>query len=54
MVMGDDRVALGDLNEAPFPSIWAGAPYREFRARLASDDNPPDVCRGCALYRHTF
>jgi radical SAM protein with 4Fe4S-binding SPASM domain len=54
MVMGDDRVALGDLNEAPFPSIWAGVAYREFRARLASDDNPPDVCRGCALYQHTF
>ena len=54
MVMGDDRVALGDLNETSFPSIWAGPAYREFRARLASDDNPPDVCRGCALYQHTF
>ncbi len=54
MVMGDDRVALGDLNEASFPTIWAGEPYQEFRARLASDDNPPDVCRGCALYQHTF
>ncbi len=54
MVMGDDRVALGDLNDAPFPTIWAGPAYREFRARLASADDPPDVCRGCALYQHTF
>lgn len=53
MVMGDDRVSLGDLNEAGFPQIWRGGPYREFRRRLAGDD-PPEVCRGCSLYRHTF
>lgn len=53
MVMGDDRVSLGDLNEAGFPEIWRGPAYREFRRRLAGDD-PPDVCRGCSLYRHTF
>jgi len=54
MVMGDDRVALGDLRTETFPHIWAGPAYREFRARLASDDDPPGVCRGCALYQHTF
>jgi radical SAM protein with 4Fe4S-binding SPASM domain len=53
MVMGDDRVSLGDLSEASFPQIWAGEAYREFRDRLAGDD-PPEVCRGCALYRRTF
>ncbi len=53
MVMGDDRVALGDLNEAPFARIWTGPAYREFRARLAGDD-PPEVCQGCALYQRTF
>ncbi|WP_229076085.1 radical SAM protein [Actinoplanes sp. DH11] len=53
MVMGDDRVSLGDLTEATFPEIWHGPAYREFRRRLASVD-PPDVCRGCSLYRNTF
>ncbi|WP_433363274.1 SPASM domain-containing protein [Actinoplanes sp. CA-142083] len=53
MVMGDDRVALGDLKRESFADIWHGEAYREFRRRLDSAD-PPDVCRGCALYRHTF
>jgi hypothetical protein len=53
MVMGDDRATLGQLDEQPFPDIWYGAAYREFRRRLMSD-NPPQVCRGCSLYRRTF
>jgi radical SAM protein with 4Fe4S-binding SPASM domain len=53
MVMGDDRVRLGDLNHASFADIWAGPAYRDFRRRLRSTD-PPDVCRGCALYQGTF
>ncbi|AEV82996.1 coenzyme PQQ synthesis protein E [Actinoplanes sp. SE50] len=53
MVMGDDRVSLGDLNTASFTEIWHGEPYRDFRRRLNSAE-PPDVCRGCSLYRHTF
>jgi radical SAM protein with 4Fe4S-binding SPASM domain len=53
MVMGDDRVALGDLNETGFPEIWRGEAYRDFRRRLAGTE-PPEVCRGCSLYRHTF
>ncbi|MFI5898140.1 radical SAM protein [Actinoplanes sp. NPDC051513] len=53
MVMGDDRVVLGDLNVSTFAEIWTGEPYENFRRRLDSAD-PPDVCRGCALYRHTF
>ena len=53
MVMGDDRVALGRLDEQSFSEIWYGEPYREFRRRLAGD-SPPDICTGCALYQHTF
>jgi radical SAM protein with 4Fe4S-binding SPASM domain len=53
MVMGDDRVALGSLAESGFPEIWRGPAYRDFRRRLASAD-PPDVCKGCSLYHHTF
>jgi radical SAM protein with 4Fe4S-binding SPASM domain len=54
MVMGDDRVALGDLKAASFAEIWYGAPYREFRHRLAEGTDVPSVCRGCALYQRTF
>jgi radical SAM protein with 4Fe4S-binding SPASM domain len=54
MVMGDDRVSLGRLDEQTFPEIWYGAPYREFRRRLAGGAEPPEVCRGCALYQGTF
>lgn len=53
MVMGDDRVTLGDLTRSSFPDIWYGDPYRDFRERLAGD-NPPEVCRGCSLYRQAF
>jgi MoaA/NifB/PqqE/SkfB family radical SAM enzyme len=53
MVMGDDRVALGCLTEASFAEIWSGPAYVEFRQRLLSGA-PPEVCRGCALYRGTF
>jgi radical SAM protein with 4Fe4S-binding SPASM domain len=53
MVMGDDRVSLGRLGEQSFGQIWAGPAYREFRRRLR-DGDPPEVCRGCALYRGVF
>jgi radical SAM protein with 4Fe4S-binding SPASM domain len=54
MVMGDDRVALGDLRESTFEEIWYGAAYREFRRRLAAGTDIPAVCEGCALYQRTF
>lgn len=53
MVMGDDRVALGDVKQDSFEAIWSGEPYQEFRRQLLSDQ-PPAVCRGCAIYRQTF
>src|SRR4051794_21704302 len=53
MVMGDDRVALGRLAEQSFADIWAGPAYVDFRRRLLGGQ-PPDVCRGCSLYRGTF
>jgi radical SAM protein with 4Fe4S-binding SPASM domain len=53
MVMGDDRVSLGRLSERSFPEIWAGPAYQEFRRRLR-DGDPPEVCRGCAMYHGVF
>ena len=53
MVMGDDRVSLGSLAGQSFADVWHGPAYREFRRRLTTDD-PPEVCRGCSLYRNAF
>ncbi|HZG96305.1 MAG TPA: radical SAM protein [Mycobacteriales bacterium] len=53
MVMGDDRVALGDLNTTDFPEIWNGPAYQEFRSGLLTGP-APDVCLGCSMYRGVF
>jgi hypothetical protein len=34
-------------------NVWAGPEMEAFRDRLLYDD-PPDVCQGCAVYRHEF
>jgi radical SAM protein with 4Fe4S-binding SPASM domain len=53
MVMGSDRATLGDLQDRSFDEIWSDAPYRSFRDALLTNE-PPEVCRGCSLYRGTF
>lgn len=53
MVMGSDRATLGNVGEQPFPEIWAGPAFRDFRAGLLNGE-PPEVCRGCSLYRGLF
>jgi radical SAM protein with 4Fe4S-binding SPASM domain len=53
MVMGDDRVSMGNLADADLAEIWNGEEYREFRSGLLGD-TPPRVCAGCSLYRGTF
>jgi radical SAM protein with 4Fe4S-binding SPASM domain len=53
MVMGSDRALMGRLDERPFEEIWSGDEYREFRRALL-DGGPPEVCRGCSLYRGLF
>jgi radical SAM protein with 4Fe4S-binding SPASM domain len=54
MVMGADRAVLGQLGEDGFRAIWEGEEYRTFRAGLIGDAEPPEVCRGCSLYRRVF
>ena len=51
---GLDRlpVSLHGATAAAHEAIRDGA-YRAFRRALASDA-PPEVCRGCSLYRRTF
>lgn len=53
MVMGADRAVLGDTRDQPFSAVWRGPAYTTFRAALETDE-PPDVCRGCSLYRGVF
>lgn len=53
MIMGTDRGVLGDLGHDGFGPIWRGDGYVAFRERLLEDD-PPDVCRGCSMYRGVF
>jgi radical SAM protein with 4Fe4S-binding SPASM domain len=53
MVMGDDRVSLGSLADGDLAEVWHGEAYQAFRAALLTDE-PPEVCRGCSLYRGTF
>ena len=52
-VMGADRAVLGDAKADGFAAVWSNEAYRDFRARLLTDD-PPEVCAGCSLYRHVF
>jgi radical SAM protein with 4Fe4S-binding SPASM domain len=53
MVMGSDRATLGDLRTDDFTAVWGGDAYRDFRAALLGED-PPEVCRGCSVYRRRF
>jgi radical SAM protein with 4Fe4S-binding SPASM domain len=53
MLMGGDRAILRDLAERSFSEIWQSEAYEEFRAALMTP-NPPDVCRGCSMYRGVF
>jgi radical SAM protein with 4Fe4S-binding SPASM domain len=53
MVMGGERATLGSVSDRGFGKVWRGQAYSEFRRRLESSD-PPDVCRGCSLYRGVF
>jgi radical SAM protein with 4Fe4S-binding SPASM domain len=53
MIMGSDRGVLGNLEQDGFAAIWHGDAYRAFRDRLVGEE-PPDVCRGCSMYRGVF
>jgi hypothetical protein len=53
MVATPDRASLGHMARDGVARVWEGPAYGAFRARLDSDD-PPEVCRSCALYAGTF
>jgi MoaA/NifB/PqqE/SkfB family radical SAM enzyme len=53
MVSTPDRIQFGNMASDGVEAVWANAPYQAFRKALASDA-PPDICRGCAVYRREF
>jgi len=53
MVSTPDRANLGNMAQQGVDAVWNGLAYRSFRSALASSE-PPEVCRGCALYNGTF
>jgi radical SAM protein with 4Fe4S-binding SPASM domain len=53
MIATPDRFNFGNMAREGVVRIWNSDEYQAFRAKLASDD-PPDICRGCAIYNGTF
>lgn len=49
MVNAADRLSFGNMSRDGVVRVWNSDEYREFRARLVSDE-PPAVCAGCAVY----
>ena len=53
MVSTPDRANFGNMVEQGVEAIWNGAGFEAFRDQLASDE-PPEICRSCAVYTGTF
>ena len=53
MVMGTDRISLGNVNETPLSDISHSDTFSRFREGL-TNGNPHPVCRGCSMYRGVF
>jgi radical SAM protein with 4Fe4S-binding SPASM domain len=53
MVATPDRKEMGNMAQQGAESVWNGDIYRSFRADLDSE-NPPEICRSCSVYQHTF
>jgi MoaA/NifB/PqqE/SkfB family radical SAM enzyme len=53
MVATPDRLNLGSMTKEGVAPVWNGEAYRDFRERLDSAD-PPDICKGCAVYQGRF
>jgi radical SAM protein with 4Fe4S-binding SPASM domain len=53
MVATPDRITFGNMAKDGVAAVWNNAAYETFRNRLASEQ-PPEVCRSCAVYNGTF
>lgn len=53
MVSTPDRKNFGNMVERGAAEVWNDPEFETFREQLASDD-PPDICRSCAVYNGIF
>jgi radical SAM protein with 4Fe4S-binding SPASM domain len=53
MVSTPDRINFGNVFDHGMKTIWNDPSFAAFRTQLDSDD-PPDLCRSCAVYNGTF
>lgn len=53
MVSTPDRLNFGNMAVRGVEAVWNSAEFNAFRAQLASDE-PPSICRSCALYAGIF
>ncbi|HJQ61592.1 MAG TPA: radical SAM protein [Burkholderiales bacterium] len=53
MIATPDRYSFGNMADNGVAAVWNSDDYEVFRERLASDE-PPDICRGCAIYNGNF
>jgi radical SAM protein with 4Fe4S-binding SPASM domain len=53
MIATPDRFHFGNMAKEGVVRVWNSDEYHDFRRRLESGD-PPDICRGCAVYNGTF
>jgi MoaA/NifB/PqqE/SkfB family radical SAM enzyme len=53
MIATPDRLNFGNMAKEGVVRVWNNDAYNAFRSRLASDD-PPDICKGCAVYNGNF
>jgi len=53
MIATPDRLSFGNMAKQGVARVWNSEEYAAFRARLASDD-PPEICKGCAVYNGHF
>ncbi len=50
MVSTPDRMTFGKAGQGGLANIWASDAYHAFRRQLDSDE-PPEICRSCAVYK---
>ena len=53
MIEGHGLGKIGNMAKEGVVRVWDNAAYNAFRDRLASDE-PPDICKGCAVYNGHF
>jgi MoaA/NifB/PqqE/SkfB family radical SAM enzyme len=53
MVSTPDRMNFGSMAERGVAAVWDSDAFQSFRDQLNSDE-PPELCRSCAVYNGTF